>query len=286
MGAEIRPGERLASAARPESGGAQYHIRVGPGQVARYVLLPGDPERTDLISSMWDSRRLIAFHREYKTYTGLYRGVEISVTSTGIGSPSAVIAVEELLRVGADTFIRVGTMGGIRSSLQPGTLVIATGAVRLEGTSKQYVRVEYPAIAHYQVVQALIEAAEALGARYEVGIVASTDSFYLGQGRPGYKGYMTSSAAAIIPELSAAGVLGFEMEASSIFTVSSIYGARAGCVCAVVANRVTDEFVVDAGVREAARVANEAVRILKEWDNIMERDGKRWFYPSLVGGST
>jgi len=282
----VEPGERLKSAAVPEAGGTQYHIRVGPGDVARYVLLPGDPERADLISGMWDSRRPVASHREYRTYTGTYRGVGLSVTSTGIGSPSAAIAVEELLRVGADTFIRVGTMGGIHSRLAPGTLVIGSAAVRLEGTSKQYVRPEYPAAASYDVVMALVEAAESLGVPYEVGVVASTDSFYLGQGRPGYGGYMTREAAGIIPELASAGVLGFEMEASAIFTLAGIYGARAGCVCAVVANRVTDEFVVDAGVREASRVGNEAVRVLAEWDAVREREGKRWLYPGLLRGST
>ncbi len=275
-------GERLRSASQPELEGRQYHIEVAPGEVARYVLLPGDPDRTTLISSMWDERRLVAQHREFKTYTGRYRGAPISVTSTGIGSPSAAIAVEELLRVGADTFIRVGTMGGIQRRLAPGTLVIGTGAVRLEGTSRQYVRVEYPAVASFDVVMALIEAAESLGVRYEVGIVASTDSFYLGQGRPGYRGYMTAEAARIIPELASAGVLGFEMEAAAIFTLSSIYGARAGCVCTVVANRVTEEFVVGAGVREAARVANEAVRLLWEWDRVAEARGRRWITPSLL----
>jgi len=282
----VEPGERLKSAAVPEAGGIQYHISAGPGDVARYVLLPGDPDRADLISSMWDSRRLVASHREYRTYTGSYKGVGISVTSTGIGSPSTAIAVEELLRIGADTFIRVGTMGGIHSRLAPGTLVIGSAAVRLEGTSRQYVRVEYPAAASYEVVAALVEAAESLGAPYEVGVVASTDSFYLGQGRPGYGGYMTREAAGIIPDLASAGVLGFEMEASALFTLAGIYGARAGCVCTVVANRVTDEFVVGAGVREASRVGNEAVRILAEWDAVKEREGKRWLYPGLLRGNT
>ena len=278
---------RLRSASIAEdSQGRQYHIAVAPGEISRYVLLPGDPARTDLISSMWDERRLVAEHREFRTYTGTYRGVPISVTSTGIGAPSAVIAVEELLRIGADTFIRVGTMGAIRSEIEPGDLVIGTGAVRLEGASHEYVMPEYPAAASYEVVLALIEAAERLGLRYHVGVVASTDTFYLGQSRPGYRGYMTSRAAALLPDLKAAGVLGFEMEASAIFTVSSIYGARAGCVCAAIANRVTNEFRPGAGVEKAARLANEAVRVLSEMDNAKRRAGKRWFHPSLVGPGT
>lgn len=233
-----------------------------------------------------DEGRLIASHREYRTYTGTYRGVRVSVTSTGIGAPSAAIAVEELLRVGADTFIRVGTMGAIHARLAPGTLVVGTGAVRLEGTSRQYVIDGYPAIASYDVVLALIEALEGLGYRYEVGVVASTDSFYLGQGRPGFRGYMTPEAAAIIPRLQEAGVLGFEMESSLIFTLASIYGARAGCICTVVANRVTDELVVDAGVEEASKAALEAVRILAEWDEAKRRSGAKWIYPSLIARRT
>ena len=274
---------RLRSAASPEGeGGLQYHLQVRPGDVARYVLLPGDPGRVDVIARFMDEGRLVASHREFRTYTGRYRGVEVSVTSTGIGSPSAAIAVEELLRVGADTFIRVGTMGAIRGDVRPGTLVIGLGAVRMEGTSQQYVSRGYPALASYEVVLALLEAVESFGFRYELGIVASTDSFYLGQGRPGYKGYMTSRAARVIPDLAAAGVVGFEMEASAIFTLAGIYGARAGCICSVVANRVTDEFVVDAGVAEAARAALEAVRILAEWDEVKRRSGARWLRPSLI----
>ncbi len=270
------------SAAIPESDeGRQYHIMVAPGEVAKYVLLPGDPDRTDLIAKLWDNARLIAIHREFRTYTGVYRGAPISTTSTGIGSPSAAIAVEELLRVGADTFIRVGTMGSIRSDVKPGTLVIGLASARLEGTSKQYVPEWYPAFANYEVVMALIQAAETIGVDYSVGVVASTDSFYLGQGRPGFKGYYTRDAAGIIPLLSSANVLGFEMEASVIFTLASIYRARAGCICSVVANRVDDSFIAGAGVEEAAKVASEAVRILWEWDGVKKKAGKRYYYPAL-----
>lgn len=280
-------GEKLKSASVPETAeGLQYHLKVKPGDVAKYVLLPGDPARVDLIAKLMDEGRLVAFHREFKTFTGTYRGVRVSATSTGIGAPSAAIALEELLRVGADTFIRVGTMGAIQSDLKLGSLVIAYGAVRMEGTSRQYVNEGYPAVAHPEVFMALVEAAETLGYPYRAGVVASTDSFYLGQGRPGFKGYMNTVASRVIPDLAAAGVLGFEMESSLIFTLSSIYGARAGCVCAVVANRVTGEFIVDAGVQEAARTALEAVRILNEWDEVKGRSGAKWIYPGLLSRGT
>lgn len=276
------PGELKSAAIPVASKGRQYHIEVGLGDIAPYVLLPGDPERADLISASWDERRLVAYHREFKTYTGLYKGTPITTTSTGIGSPSTAIAVEELLRVGAHTLIRVGTMGGILSDLEPGTLVIGTGAVRLEGTSRQYVDISYPALAHYEVIQALIEAAELLGVKYDIGVVATTDSFYLGQGRPGYKGYFTAEASTLIPSLSEIGVMGFEMESGALFTLASIYGVRAGCVCAVVANRITDKFIPNAGVEEAIAVANEAVRVLWNWDRAKESAGKRYFYPGLL----
>ncbi len=263
-------------------GGKQYHIEVAPGEVSRYVLLPGDPARADRIARTWDEYRLVARHREYTTYTGIYKGVDISVTSTGIGGPSAAIAVEELLRVGADTFIRVGTTGALQPGIGLGDLIITTGAVRLDGTSKQYVMAEYPAAADYEVVLALIEAAESLGARYWLGITASTDSFYLGQGRPGYRDYMQSWAKTIVGDLQAARVLNFEMESATIFTMANIYGARAGTICAVIANRVDNTFQPGVGIDTAIKVSNEAVKILHEWDSLKEKKGKRRFYPSLL----
>ncbi len=274
---------KSATVAEDQSG-RQYHIRVAPGEISRYVLLPGDPARTDIISSIWDSRRLIAYHREYKSYTGVYKGTRISTVSTGIGAPSTLIAVEELLRVGSDTFIRVGTMGAIQTSIKPGDLVIGVGAVRYEGASKDYINVEYPALANYEVIISLIEAAERLGVRYHVGIVASTDTFYLGQSRPGYKGYVYKETMDRLVKLAEAGVLGFEMEASALFTVSYLYGARAGCVCTAIANRVTNEFIPDKGVEEAARVASEAVVFLSKIDEKKKEAGKRWYYPSLFHG--
>ncbi len=253
----------LKSAAVPvTSQGKQYHINIAPGEIAPIVLLPGDPSRADYISKKWSERRFIANHREYRTYTGSYKGIPISVTSTGIGSPSTAIAIEELLRIGAKAMIRVGTCGAIQHEIKPGDLIIATGAVRLEGTSKQYAPIEYPAIADYRVVKALVEAVDTLGYHYHIGIVASTDSFYLGQGRPGFRGFMTEEAALIIPRLQVLGVKAFEMEASLLFTLGSIYNFLTGCICAAVANRVTDEFVIDAGVDYAINVANEASRIL------------------------
>ncbi len=261
--------------------GMQYHIQCGRGDVARYVLLPGDPDRVDLISSLWDERREIAYHREFKTHSGKYRGVKISATSTGIGSPSSIIAVEELARIGGDTFIRVGSTGAIQENIEIGDLIITTGSVRLEGTSKEYVRAEYPAFANYEIALALIESAEQMGYRYHVGITASTDSFYLGQGRHGFKGYTQSFSEVLLDDLRRANVLNFEMESSAIFTVANIYGLRAGCISVVFANRMRDEFET-VSEEPAAKVANEAVKILHEWDEEKRKRRKRYFYPSML----
>ncbi|MCD6196577.1 MAG: uridine phosphorylase [Staphylothermus sp.] len=247
---------------------------VKPGDVSRYVLLPGDPGRVLRIASFWDESWKIAEHREYLTYSGRYKGVFISATSTGIGAPSTAIAVEELARVGSDTFIRVGTTGALRKEIGVGDLIISVGAVRFEGTSKQYVFPEYPAVASIDVVLALVTAAEELGVKYHLGITASTDSFYVGQERPGYKGYLPPHQKGLIDYLKSVNVINFEMEAATIFTLANIYRLRAGSVCAAIANRETEEFVVDAGVDDAIKVANEAVKILSEWDTIMKETGR------------
>ncbi|ADV65192.1 uridine phosphorylase [Desulfurococcus mucosus] len=276
-------GERLKSASRPESGeGRQYHLQVKPGDVSRYILLPGDPERVPWIASFWEKSWLVARHREYVTYSGYYKGVFVSATSTGIGAPATAIAVEELARVGGDTFIRVGTTGALRSDIRVGDIVISTGAVRLEGTSRHYVMPEYPAVASYDVVMALVEAADSLGVRYHVGLTASSDSFYVGQERPGFRDYLPPFQRGLVSYLRSINVLNFEMEASLIFTLANIYGLRAGAVCAAIANRETEEFIVNAGVGDAIRVANEAVKILSEWDEEARREGKKYITASVI----
>ena len=266
--------KKLKSASAPEDeSGRQYHIFLRPGDVPRYVLLPGDPGRVPLIAKYWDEFREVAGHREYVTYVGRYKGVELAATSTGIGGPATAIAIEELLRVGADTFIRVGTTGALQKHIGLGDVVISTATVRYDGTSKIYVSTEYPAVADLEVTLALIEAAEELGIKYHVGITASSDSFYVGQGRPGFKNYMPEEWEGIDRKLRVINVLNFEMESATLFTLANIYGARAGTVCAAIANRVTNEFIPNIGVEDAIKVANEAVKILSEWDSIKEEEG-------------
>ena len=269
------------SAKAPVVGGKQYHIACGPGDVAPYVLIPGDPERVGKIASLWDSSREVAYHREYHTMTGKYQGVPISCTSSGIGGPSLAIAVDELCRIDAHTFIRVGSTGGIQKGQKIGDLVISTGAVRLEGTSKDFVIPEYPAIANYEVVMALIQAAEELKVRYHVGITASTDTFYTGQGRPAYGDYFPRFKEHIFRDMQAARVQNFEMEAATLFTMASLFGKRAGAVCVIIANRVTNEFHIDDAMQKrAGLVASRTVAILSKWDKAKEVKHKRYLFGS------
>jgi uridine phosphorylase len=258
----------------------QYHLEVGPGDVADSVLLPGNPERVPKVTDTWDDYHDVAHHREYRTATGTYDDTPISVTSTGIGSPSTAIAVEELARVGADTFLRVGSCGAIQEEASVGDLVITTGAVRQEGTSKEYVREDYPAVADDRIVNALVAAAERLDYDYHVGVTASTDSFYAGQGRQGFEGFEAAGSDELVENLREAGVLNFEMEAAAVCTLANLYGLRAGAVCTVYANRVTGEFRTE-GERKAAKCASEAVSILAEMEEAAEAAGAERWHPGV-----
>ncbi|WP_435364268.1 nucleoside phosphorylase [Haloarchaeobius sp. DYHT-AS-18] len=254
----------------------QYHIEVGPEDVADTVLLPGNPERVDKITELWDGHEERAYHREYRTATGTYDGTPISVTSTGIGSPSAAIAVEELARVGVDTFIRVGSCGAIQPDMEVGDLVITTGGVRQEGTSKEYVREDYPATADFEVVSALIAAAERLGYDYHTGITMSADSFYAGQGRPGFEDFQAAGGEELVENLKEANVKNIEMEAAAIMTIANVYGLRAGAVCSVYANRITGEFRTE-GESRASECASLATKLLAKMDEKKAEAGvDRW----------
>ncbi|MFH0749684.1 MAG: nucleoside phosphorylase [Candidatus Gottesmanbacteria bacterium] len=271
------------SAKAPVIKGKQYHIDCGVKDVARCVLLPGDPARVGKIASLWDSAYEVANHREYHTMTGVMQGTPISCTSTGIGAPSLAIAVEELSRIDVDTFIRVGTCGGIQKNQKLGDVIISTGAVRLDGASRDYVIPEYPAVAQFEIVMALIAAADTLKIPHHVGITASTDTFYCGQGRFGYKDYFPSHKAHLLKDMQIAGVQNFEMEASCLFTLASLFGKRAGAVCTVIANRVTNEFeITDEYQKRAGHVASLAVHILNGWDKEKKKTKKQWMVPAII----
>lgn len=203
-----------------------HHIACRAGDVGRYVFLPGDPGRVPLIAGFLDDASQVAYNREFNTYTGTLLGEKVSVTSTGMGCASAAIAIEELVMIGADTFVRVGTSGPMQSFLKPGDLVITWGAIRDEGTSPQYIPLEYPAVADVEVTLALREAARRRGVRHHVGVTQSKDSFY-GQHNP----ERMPVARRLMDRWDAwvqAGALCSEMEASVLFVISRILGKRAG----------------------------------------------------------
>ncbi len=242
----------------------QYHIQVAPGEVGRYVILPGDPKRCALIAKYFDNPVQIADNREYVTITGTLDGKKVSVTSTGIGGPSAAIAIEELVRCGADTFIRVGTCGGMQEDILSGDIVIASGAIRMDGTGREYAPIEYPAVSDFEVTSALGQAAEELNMRFHIGVTQSKDSFY-GQHSP--------ETMPVSYELEnkwnawlRMGCLASEMESATLFIVGSFHRVRVGSVCMVMANQerarknLPNPIVHDTDA--AIRTAIQAVRIL------------------------
>lgn len=215
--------------------GLQYHLQIRKGDVGRYVILPGDPKRCEKIAKYFDAPRLVADSREYVTYTGYLDGQKVSVTSTGIGGPSASIAMEELVQCGADTFLRVGTCGGMDLSVKGGDLVVASGAIRMEGCSKEYAPIEFPAVANIEVVNALMKAAKKKGYTYHTGVVQCKDSFY-GQHEPETKpvSYELMNKWEAWLRL---GCLASEMESAALFVAASYLKVRAGSVFLAVANQ-------------------------------------------------
>jgi uridine phosphorylase len=254
-------------------GELQFHIRCKKGDVGRYVILPGDLGRVEKIAAYLDNSVQIAQNREYNVYTGTLLGEKVSVCSTGIGGPSAAIAVEELVKCGADTFIRIGTSGGIDLSVYGGDLIVATAAIRSEGTSHEYLPDGYPAVADFQVVTALAQAAERLstnkkGNGFHVGVVHSKDSFY---------GEVEPENSAVDSRLTTAwdsylrcGCLTSEMECAAVFSVGILRKARCGGVLTALWNaerskRGMEDFITDDSTR-GIKCAVEAVKILIEKD--------------------
>ena len=213
----------------------QFHIQCRPGDVGRYCILPGDPGRCAKIAKYFDNPVKVMVNREYETWTGTLLGEKVSVTSTGIGGPSAAIAMEELAAIGADTFLRVGTCGGIQMNVVSGDVVIASGAVRMEGTSMEYAPIEFPAVADFEVTSALVEAAKEQGKNYHVGGVQCKDSFY-GQHSPARMpvSYQLQQKWEAWKRL---GVLASEMESAALFTVAAALGVRCGSSFHVVWNQ-------------------------------------------------
>ena len=240
----------------------QYHIHCAPGEVGRYVILPGDPGRCPSIAAHFDNAKFVVQNREYVTYTGTLLGEKVSVCSTGIGGPSASIAMEELHKLGADTFIRVGTCGGIDLDVKSGDIVVATGAIRFEHTSLEYAPIEFPAVSDFEIAAVLTESARALGYRVHTGVVQCKDSFY-GQHSP--------EASPVYYELKQKweswkrlGVKASEMESAALFVVAAALGCRCGSCFHTVWNQEREAAGLDQDMSEdtssAVKVAVEALK--------------------------
>ena len=246
----------------------QYHIRLKKGDVGRYCILPGDPGRCELIAKFFDDPVHMGQNREYNTYTGTLLGEKVTVCSTGIGGPSASIAMEELAEIGADTFLRVGTCGGIALDVKSDDVVVASGAIRHEGTSREYAPIEYPAVPDYDVMTAMVDAAKGTGKPWHVGVVQCKDSFY-GQHSP--------EKMPVSQELlykwecwKRLGVKASEMESAALFVIASALGCRCGSCFHVVWNQEREAAGLDqkqiGDTSEAVRVGVEALKKLIEKD--------------------
>ncbi|WP_222920046.1 nucleoside phosphorylase [Natrinema sp. SYSU A 869] len=203
----------------------QPHLLVDDGDLTDIALIPGDPGRVDRIADHCDESETIAQNREYKAVNATYEGRELTICSTGIGCPSAAIAIEELANVGVETFIRVGTTGALQSGIEIGDMIVATGAAKNEGTSKRYEAAEYPAVPDYDVLSALVDSAEANDEDVHVGPIASDDAYY-------------AETDEAVDDWEAAGMLAVEMEAAAVFSLARRKGLRAGAICTVDGNLV------------------------------------------------
>ena len=244
--------------------GKQFHIHCVPGDVGRYCFLPGDPGRCEAIASLFDDPVHVGMNREYNIYTGTLLGEKVSVCSTGIGGPSAAIAMEELTAIGADTFIRVGTCGGIDLDVCPGDVVVATGAIRFEHTSMEYAPIEFPAVPDFSVAAALKSAAEDLGFRTHTGVVQCKDSFY-GQHSPA-KSPVSYELLQKWEAWKKLGVKASEMESAALFVSAAALGVRCGSCFHVIWNQEREKLGMDMSMTEdtsgAIKVGIEAMKRL------------------------
>jgi uridine phosphorylase len=271
------------------SGSRQYHIGLGPGELAEYILLPGDPDRPAKIASRFDTIEREHRHREFASVTGTYRGERISVVSTGIGADNVEIVVAEILAITEHpTFVRVGSSGALQPRMELGDLVITTGAVRLETTTNWFVEDGYPAVANYEVVLALLEASSALGHRTHLGLTATAPGFFGAQGRPIPR--LPIRHPDLAHEMARQGILNFEMEASALLVLAGLAGCRAGVVCSVYAQRSEGRFVtgteLDAAESACVETGLESLVVLAEMDRQKRRAGTDRWRPSLWTRST
>ena len=250
-----------------------FHIHCGPGDVGRYCILPGDPGRVEAIASYFDDAKQVAYNREYNVWTGYLLGEKVTACSTGIGGPSASIAMEELHKCGADTFIRTGTCGGIDLDVKSNDIVVATGAIRFEHTSMEYAPIEFPAVADFDITNCLVKATRNLGFPLHVGIVQNKDSFY-GQHSP-EKSPVYYELLNKWESWKRLGVKASEMVSAALFVVSAALGCRTGSCFLVVWNQEREAAGLDQDMSEntenSVKVAVEGLKLLIEEDKKYNR---------------
>ena len=277
-----KPSEAVKS-----SEGRQYHINLAPGELADYVLLCVDPARARRVAGLFDEVTLERSNREFLSCTGTYKGHPISVIGTGIGQANTEIIFVEAIQLyekKRPTMIRVGSCGGLQPDVAIGDLVITSGSVRMENTSTHFVDQGYPAVAHHEVVLALLTAADQLGVPYHVGLTASTSGFFGAQGRS--VGGLEPRDPGVAERLAAWNVLNMEMESSTLLTLGNLAGVRTGAVCTVYSNRARGEWIGDSkrsvSDHAAERVGMEAVRLLAMMDAYKAKHQKPNFVPQWV----
>jgi uridine phosphorylase len=254
--------------------------QCGPGDVAPYVLVPGSQRRVRQFAQSWEQVEQKAAHYEFLLLTGTMKGIPITACSTGIGARSTAIAVDEAAALGGHTFLRVGVTGSLQPHVKVGDLIIATGAVRMDKTAEAYIPVNYPAVADFEVVNALIAAAEEFGFPYHTGIVATSSSFYCGEGTSGFRGYRHSAMDTIVPDLQAAGVYDWDTETAPLLVLASLYGLRAGRINAVVDDPETGLYN-PVGEANAIRTALRAIELLAAADEQKRQTGARYTVPAF-----
>ena len=266
MGAE---NSSKASASAPTVGEKVYHLRLAKGEISPYVALPGDQDASAYFEKIWDNTEQIAYNREYKTVTGSYEGMEIAMTSTGIGCQPAEICVNELKKVGAHTCIKIGCAESIREDVGVGDIIIPFACMRKGGAVTHYVQPEFPAFCSPGATKALIQACDELGYKYTLGVVCSISSYYVGQARPigvSPNSYWPEQADGLIAHLQNSRVTAIDTETAGTLIMGFLHGLRMGAVLGVNANRVTDEWLDGGGQEKACRVASRALKILKSAD--------------------
>ena len=248
----------------------QYHISLDENDAGKFCMLPGDPARCEKIANHFDNPHFVASNREFTTWAGTLNGERVLVTSTGIGGPSAAIVMEELSAIGVKTFIRVGTCGGIHMDVKSSDIVIATSAIRIDGTSREYAPIEFPAAADFEVVRALVDSAQELGERWHTGVVQSKDSFY-GQHSPN-RMPVSHELLGKWEAWKRLGVLASEMESATLFVVASSLGIKCGSVLNVIWNQEResaglidpDNFDTERGIRVAVRALSKLIKYDKK----------------------